>query len=297
MRDVATHRVKTGLAEMLKGGVIMDVVTPEQARIAEAAGAAAVMALERVPADIRVAGGVARMSDPSMIAEIQVAVTIPVMAKARIGHFAEAQVLEALGIDYIDESEVLTPADEAHHIDKWNFKVPFVCGATGLGEALRRIGEGAAMVRTKGEAGTGNVVEAVRHMRAIQGEIRRLGTMDPDEIYTAAKELQAPLDIVGQVAEDGRLPVVNFSAGGIATPADAALMMLLGAEGVFVGSGIFKSDDPERTGAAIVEATTHYDKPERVAQASHGLGGAMPGLEISALAGPDGDGLLQHRGW
>ena len=297
MRDVATHRVKTGLAEMLKGGVIMDVVTPEQARIAEAAGAAAVMALERVPADIRVAGGVARMSDPSMIEEIQVAVTIPVMAKARIGHFAEAQVLEALGIDYIDESEVLTPADEAHHIDKWNFKVPFVCGATGVGEALRRIGEGAAMIRTKGEAGTGNVVEAVRHMRAIQGEIRRLRSMDADELYTAAKELQAPLDIVGQVAEDGRLPVVNFSAGGIATPADAALMMQLGAEGVFVGSGIFKSEDPERTGAAIVEATTHFDKPDRVAAASRGLGGAMAGLEISALAGPDGDGLLQHRGW
>jgi len=297
MRDVATHRVKTGLAEMLKGGVIMDVVTPEQARIAEAAGAAAVMALERVPADIRAAGGVARMSDPSMIEEIQVAVTIPVMAKARIGHFAEAQVLEALGIDYIDESEVLTPADEAHHIDKWNFKVPFVCGATGLGEALRRIGEGAAMIRTKGEAGTGNVVEAVRHMRAIQGEIRRLGSMDRDELYTAAKELQAPLDIVGQVAEDGRLPVVNFSAGGIASPADAALMMQLGAEGVFVGSGIFKSEDPERTGAAIVEATTHFDKPDRVAAASRGLGAAMAGLEISALAGPDGDGLLQHRGW
>ena len=297
MRDVATHRVKTGLAEMLKGGVIMDVVTPEQARIAEAAGAAAVMALERVPADIRVAGGVARMSDPSMIEEIQVAVTIPVMAKARIGHFAEAQVLEALGIDYIDESEVLTPADEAHHIDKWNFKVPFVCGATGVGEALRRIGEGAAMIRTKGEAGTGNVVEAVRHMRAIQGEIRRLRSMDADELYTAAKELQAPLDIVGQVAEDGRLPVVNFSAGGIATPADAALMMQLGAEGVFVGSGIFQSEDPERTGAAIVEATTHFDKPDRVAAASRGLGGEMAGLEISALAGPDGDGLLQHRGW
>jgi pyridoxal 5'-phosphate synthase pdxS subunit len=297
MRDVATHRVKTGLAEMLKGGVIMDVVTPEQARMAEAAGAAAVMALERVPADIRVAGGVARMSPPSMIGEIQVAVTIPVMAKARIGHFAEAQVLEALGIDYIDESEVLTPADEAHHIDKWKFKVPFVCGATGLGEALRRIGEGAAMIRTKGEAGTGNVVEAVRHMRAIQGEIRRLGSMDPDELYTAAKELQAPLDIVGQVAEDGRLPVVNFSAGGIATPADAALMMQLGAEGVFVGSGIFKSDDPERTGAAIVEATTHFDRAERVLAASRGLGSPMAGLEISALTGPEGDGLLQHRGW
>jgi len=297
MRDVATHRAKTGLAEMLKGGVIMDVVTSEQARIAEAAGAVAVMALERVPADIRVAGGVARMSAPSTIEEIQVAVTIPVMAKARIGHFAEAQVLEVLGIDYIDESEVLTPADEAHHIDKWNFKVPFVCGATGLGEALRRIGEGAAMIRTKGEAGTGNVVEAVRHMRAIQGEIRRLGSMDPDELYGAAKELQAPLDIVGQVAEDGRLPVVNFSAGGIATPADAALMMQLGAEGVFVGSGIFKSEDPERTAAAIVEATTNFDKPERVAAASRGVGSAMAGLEISALTAPDGDGLLQHRGW
>ena len=297
MRDVATHRAKTGLAEMLKGGVIMDVVTSEQARIAEAAGAVAVMALERVPADIRVAGGVARMSAPSMIEEIQVAVTIPVMAKVRIGHFAEAQVLEALGIDYIDESEVLTPADEAHHIDKWNFKVPFVCGATGLGEALRRIGEGAAMMRTKGEAGTGNVVEAVRHMRAIQGEIRRLGSMDPDELYGAAKELQAPLDIVGQVAEDGRLPVVNFSAGGIATPADAALMMQLGAEGVFVGSGIFKSEDPERTAAAIVEATTNFDMPERVAAASRGVGSAMAGLEISALTAPDGDGLLQHRGW
>ena len=297
MRDVATHRVKTGLAEMLKGGVIMDVVTPEQARIAEAAGAAAVMALERVPADIRVAGGVARMSDPSMIEEIQVAVTIPVMAKARIGHFAEAQVLEALGIDYIDESEVLTPADEGHHIDKWNFKVPFVCGATGVGEALRRIGEGAAMIRTKGEAGTGNVVEAVRHMRAIEGEIRRLRSMDPAELYTAAKELQAPLDIVRAVARTGALPVPLFSAGGIATPADAALMMQLGAEGVFVGSGIFKSEDPERTGAAIVEATTHFDKPERVAAASRGLGGAMAGHEISALAGPDGEGLLQHRGW
>src|SRR5215210_2900423 len=294
MPEVATHRVKTGLAEMLKGGVIMDVVTPDQARVAGSAGAAAVMALERVPADIRAAGGVARMSDPTMIEAIKQAVTIPVMAKARIGHFVEAQVLEALEIDYIDESEVLTPADEANHIGKWAFKVPFVCGATNLGEALRRIGEGAAMIRTKGEAGTGNVVEAVRHMRAIQGEIRRLGSMDPDELYGAAKELQAPLDIVGQVAEDGRLPVVNFSAGGIATPADAALMMQLGAEGVFVGSGIFKSEDPERTGRAIVEATTHFDDPERLAGASRGLGAPMAGIEIGALGE---NGLLQNRGW
>ena len=297
MRDVATHRVKTGLAEMLKGGVIMDVVTPDQARVSEAAGAVAVMALERVPADIRSAGGVARMSDPSMIEGIKEAVTIPVMAKARIGHFVEAQLLEALEVDYVDESEVLTPADEANHIDKWAFKVPFVCGATNLGEALRRIGEGAAMIRTKGEAGTGNVVEAVRHMRAIQGEVRRLGALDEAELYKAAKELGAPLDLVREIAESGRLPVVNFSAGGIATPADAALMMQLGAEGVFVGSGIFKSEDPDRTAAAIVEATTHFDQPERVAGASRGLGAAMAGLEISALTGPNGDGLLQHRGW
>jgi pyridoxal 5'-phosphate synthase pdxS subunit len=294
MRDIATFRVKAGLAEMLKGGVIMDVVTPEQARIAEAAGAAAVMALERVPSDIRKDGGVARMSDPSMIEGIQAAVTIPVMAKARIGHFVEAQVLEALEIDYVDESEVLTPADEANHIDKWAFKVPFVCGATDLGEALRRLAEGAAMIRTKGEAGTGNVVEAVRHMRAIQSGIRRLTATDPAELPTAAKELRAPLEIVRQVAEEGKLPVVNFSAGGIATPADAALMMQLGAEGVFVGSGIFKSEDPERTGAAIVEATTHYDDPERLAQASRGLGAAMAGIEIGALGE---NGLLQNRGW
>jgi pyridoxal 5'-phosphate synthase pdxS subunit len=294
MRDTATFRVKAGLAEMLKGGVIMDVVTPDQARIAEAAGAAAVMALERVPSDIRKDGGVARMSDPSMIEGIQEAVTIPVMAKARIGHFVEAQVLEALEIDYVDESEVLTPADEANHIDKWAFKVPFVCGATDLGEALRRIAEGAAMIRTKGEAGTGNVVEAVRHMRAIQSGIRRLQATDPPELPTAAKELRAPLDLVRQIAEEGKLPVVNFSAGGIATPADAALMMQLGAEGVFVGSGIFKSEDPERTGAAIVEATTHYDDPERVAQASRGLGAAMAGIEIGALGE---NGLLQNRGW
>jgi pyridoxal 5'-phosphate synthase pdxS subunit len=279
---------------MLKGGVIMDVVTADQARIAEATGACAVMALERVPADIRAAGGVARMADPSKIEEIQSAVTIPVMAKARIGHFAEAQLLEALEVDYIDESEVLTPADEANHIDKWRFKVPFVCGATNLGEALRRIAEGAAMIRTKGEAGTGNVVEAVRHMRMIQGDIRRLGSLDAAELAGAAKDLQAPIDLVRAVAELGRLPVVNFSAGGIATPADAALMMQLGAEGNFVGSGIFKSEDPERTAAAIVEATTHFDDPERVATASRGLGGAMPGLEIEALG--EG-GLIQHRGW
>jgi pyridoxal 5'-phosphate synthase pdxS subunit len=297
MRDVATHRVKTGLAEMLKGGVIMDVVTADQARVAEAAGAVAVMALERVPADIRSAGGVARMSDPSMIEAIKEAVTIPVMAKARIGHFVEAQLLETLEVDYIDESEVLTPADEANHIDKWAFKVPFVCGATNLGEALRRIGEGAAMIRTKGEAGTGNVVEAVRHMRAIHGEIRRLGGLDDAELYKSAKELAAPLDLVREIAQSGKLPVVNFSAGGIATPADAALMMQLGAEGLFVGSGIFKSEDPDRTAAAIVEGTTNFDKPERVAGASRGLGAAMAGLEISSLAGPNGDGLLQHRGW
>jgi pyridoxal 5'-phosphate synthase pdxS subunit len=294
MRDTATFRVKAGLAEMLKGGVIMDVVTPEQARIAEAAGAAAVMALERVPADIRKDGGVARMSDPSMIEGIQEAVSIPVMAKARIGHFMEARVLESLEVDYIDESEVLTPADEANHIDKWDFKVPFVCGATNLGEALRRIAEGAAMIRSKGEAGTGNVVEAVRHIRLITGEIRRLQAMDPTELATAAKNHQAPLDLVRDVAENGKLPVVLFCAGGIATPADAALMMQLGAEGNFVGSGIFKSEDPERTAAAIVEATTHFQDPERVARASRGLGAAMAGVEIAALGE---NGLIQHRGW
>ena len=294
MRESATFRVKSGLAEMLKGGVIMDVVTADQARIAESAGATAVMALERVPADIRAAGGVARMADPSKIEEIQEAVTIPVMAKARIGHLVEAQVLEALEVDYIDESEVLTPADEANHIDKWRFNVPFVCGATNLGEALRRIAEGAAMIRTKGEAGTGNVVEAVRHMRTIMGEIRRLSSMDEAELPTAAKNLQSPIELVRMVAEKGGLPVVNFSAGGIATPADAALMMQLGAEGVFVGSGIFKSEDPERTAAAIVEATTHYDDPERVANASRNLGAAMSGIEISELGE---QGLIQHRGW
>jgi pyridoxal 5'-phosphate synthase pdxS subunit len=294
MRDEATFRVKTGLAEMLKGGVIMDVVTPEQARVAEEAGAAAVMALERVPADIRRDGGVARMSDPEMIAGIQEAVSIPVMAKARIGHFMEARVLEALEVDYVDESEVLTPADERNHIDKHAFNVPFVCGATNLGEALRRIGEGAAMIRSKGEAGTGDIVEAVRHMRAITGEIRRLTTLGQDELPTAAKELAAPLAIVSQVAADGRLPVVLFCAGGIATPADAALMMALGAEGVFVGSGIFKSDDPPTRARAIVEATTHWQDPERVASASRGLGAAMVSLESSKL---EGDQLLAARGW
>jgi pyridoxal 5'-phosphate synthase pdxS subunit len=279
---------------MLKGGVIMDVVNAEQAKIAEDAGAAAVMALERVPADIRRDGGVARMSDPILIKGIQEAVTIPVMAKARIGHFAEAQVLEALEIDYVDESEVLTPADEAHHIDKWAFKVPFVCGATNLGEALRRIGEGAAMIRSKGEAGTGDIVEAVRHLRAIRSEIRRLQTLDDSELATAAKELQSPLDLVRGVAETGKLPVVMFCAGGIATPADASLVMQLGAEGVFVGSGIFKSEDPATRAAAIVEATTHYADPERVARASEGLGMAMQSLETRKLE--EGQ-LLANRGW
>ncbi len=294
MRDEATFRVKTGLAEMLKGGVIMDVVTPEQAKIAEDAGACAVMALERVPADIRRDGGVARMSDPEMIARIQEAVSIPVMAKARIGHFLEAQVLQALEVDYVDESEVLTPADESNHIDKWAFEVPFVCGATNLGEALRRIGEGAAMIRSKGEAGTGDIVEAVRHMRAINGAIRRLGTLDDAEVATAAKELGAPLDLVRGIARDARLPVVLFCAGGIATPTDAALMMALGAEGVFVGSGIFKSEDPPVRARAIVEATTHWQDAERVAQASRGLGPAMVSLESSKL---DGEQLLAQRGW
>jgi pyridoxal 5'-phosphate synthase pdxS subunit len=294
VKEEATFRVKAGLAEMLKGGVIMDVVTAEQARIAEAAGAAAVMALERVPADIRSAGGVARMADPTKIEEIQAAVTIPVMAKARIGHFVEAQVLEALEVDYVDESEVLTPADEANHIDKWRFKVPFVCGATNLGEALRRIAEGAAMIRTKGEAGTGNVVEAVRHMRTIQGDIRRLGSMDATELPTAAKELRAPLDLVQLVAEKKGLPVVNFSAGGIATPADAALMMQLGAEGVFVGSGIFKSGNPAQRAEAIVKATTFYDDPDVVAKVSRGLGEAMVGINVEEIPQPH---RLADRGW
>jgi pyridoxal 5'-phosphate synthase pdxS subunit len=293
--ETGTFRVKSGLAEMLKGGVIMDVVTPEQATIAENAGAAAVMALERVPADIRRDGGVARMSDPTMIEGIKDAVSIPVMAKARIGHFVEAQVLEALEVDYIDESEVLTPADEAHHIDKWAFKVPFVCGATNLGEALRRIAEGAAMIRSKGEAGTGNVVEAVRHIRLITGEIRRLHSLSGMELPSAAKELHAPLELVKEVAETGKLPVVLFCAGGIATPADAALMMQLGAEGNFVGSGIFKSSNPEQRARAIVEATTHYNDPERIAAASRELGDAMPGIEIGTLQ--ENGGLLQHRGW
>jgi pyridoxal 5'-phosphate synthase pdxS subunit len=294
MAERATFRLKTGLAEMLKGGVIMDVVTPEEAKIAEEAGACAVMALERVPADIRRDGGVARMSDPAMIKGIQQAVTIPVMAKARIGHFAEAQVLQALEVDYIDESEVLTPADETNHIDKLSFEVPFVCGATNLGEALRRLGEGAAMIRSKGEAGTGNVVEAVRHMREITSAVKRLAQLRPEELSAAAKELPAPLEVVQEVAAAGRLPVPLFCAGGIATPADAALMMQLGAEGNFVGSGIFKSSDPARRAKAIVEATTHYDDPERVAAASIGLGEAMPGLEIAGLAAEDA--LLQNRG-
>ena len=282
------------MAEMLKGGVIMDVVTPEQAKIAEDAGAVAVMALERVPADIRAEGGVSRMSDPDMIDGIIAAVSIPVMAKARIGHFAEAQVLQALGVDYIDESEVLTPADEDNHIDKWPFKVPFVCGATNLGEALRRIGEGAAMIRSKGEAGTGDIVEAVRHLRSIGGELRRLGTLDDAELAGAAKALGAPLDLVRDAARAGRLPVVLFCAGGIATPADASLVMQLGAEGVFVGSGIFKSEDPAARARAIVEATTHFADPERVAAASEGLGLAMASLESRKL--PD-EQLLAPRGW
>ena len=294
MRDEGTFRVKAGHAEMLKGGVIMDVVTPEQAVLAETAGAAAVMALERVPADIRRDGGVARMSDPAMIRAIQQAVTIPVMAKARIGHFAEAQVLQALEVDYVDESEVLTPADEANHIDKWPYTVPFVCGATNLGEARRRIGEGAAMIRSKGEAGTGDIIEAVRHLRRIGAEIRRLRTLDDAELAAAAKELAAPLDLVRSVAADGKLPVVLFCAGGIATPADASLVMQLGAEGVFVGSGIFKSGDPEMRARAIVEATTHFRDAERVARASEGLGEAMDSLEARAL---DEDQLLAGRGW
>jgi pyridoxal 5'-phosphate synthase pdxS subunit len=294
MRDEATFAVKVGLARMLEGGVIMDVVTPEQAKIAEDAGAAAVMALERVSADIRRDGGVARMSDPSMVKGIQASVTIPVMAKARIGHFAEAQVLEALEVDYIDESEVLTPADEANHIDKWAFKAPFVCGATNLGEALRRIGEGAALIRSKGEAGTGDIVEAVRHLRQITSEIRRLATLDEPELFTAAKELQAPYDLVRRTAQEGALPVPLFCAGGIATPADASLVMQLGAQAVFVGSGIFKSEDPATRAAAIVEATTHYADPARVASASEGLGTAMTSLEARKL---EPEQTLASRGW
>jgi pyridoxal 5'-phosphate synthase pdxS subunit len=289
-----TARVKRGMADMLKGGVIMDVVTPDQAKIAEDAGAVAVMALERVPADIRAEGGVSRMSDPDMIDDIIAAVSIPVMAKARIGHFVEAQVLQAIGVDYVDESEVLTPADEAHHIDKWAFTVPFVCGATNLGEALRRIAEGAAMIRSKGEAGTGNVVEATRHMRQIRADIRRLSTLDETELYAAAKELRASVDLVREVAANGRLPVVLFTAGGLATPADAAMMMQLGAEGVFVGSGIFKSGDPARRAAAIVKATTFHDDPDVIAKVSRGLGEAMVGINVATL--PDSE-RLATRGW
>jgi pyridoxal 5'-phosphate synthase pdxS subunit len=294
MAETGTMRVKSGLAEMLKGGVIMDVVNADQAKIAEASGAVAVMALERVPADIRADGGVARMSDPEVIREIQEAVTIPVMAKCRIGHFAEAQILQALEIDYIDESEVLTPANLAHHVDKWKFTVPFVCGATNLGEALRRIAEGAAMIRTKGEAGTGDIVNAVTHMRSVFGHIRRLSTLAEEELYTEAKNVQAPYELVRWVAEHGRLPVVTFTAGGIATPADASLCMQLGADGVFVGSGIFKSGDPELRAKAIVEATTHYNDPEILARVSAGLGEPMVGISTQTL---DPSQLLETRGW
>jgi pyridoxal 5'-phosphate synthase pdxS subunit len=292
--DKGTWTVKVGLAQMLKGGVIMDVVTPEQARIAEDAGACAVMALERVPADIRAAGGVARMADPTVIEAIKRAVTIPVMAKCRIGHFVEAQILEALGVDYIDESEVLTPADEEHHIYKHPFTIPFVCGCRDLGEALRRIGEGAAMIRTKGEAGTGNVVEAVRHARAVLGAIRRLQGLSQDELMAEAKNLRAPYELVAEVARTGRLPVVNFAAGGIATPADAALMMQLGVDGVFVGSGIFKSADPAARAKAIVQATTHFKDPKILAEVSRGLGEAMRGIELGTLKPEE---HLATRGW
>jgi len=292
--EKGTWTVKTGLAQMLKGGVIMDVTTPEQAKIAEVAGACAVMALERVPADIRAAGGVARMADPVVIEAMMKAVTIPVMAKCRIGHFVEAQVLEALGIDFIDESEVLTPADESHHIYKHIFKVPFVCGCRDLGEALRRIGEGAAMIRTKGEAGTGNIVEAVRHMRAVMDGLRKLHNMSVDELMAEAKVLGAPFELVQEVHKTGKLPVVNFAAGGVATPADAALMMQLGADGVFVGSGVFKSSNPEAMSKAIVKATTHYKDPAIVAEVSKGIGAAMAGLDIKTI--PEGE-LLAPRGW
>ena len=297
MQEFGTTRVKTGLAEMLKGGVIMDVVDPAQAVIAEEAGACAVMALERVPSDIRRDGGVARMSDPDMIRGIQEAVSIPVMAKVRIGHFVEAQVIQSLEVDFIDESEVLTPADEVNHVDKHDFTVPFVCGATNLGEALRRITEGAAMIRTKGEAGTGNVVEAVRHLRSLVNEIRQLRGVEGDEVYAAAKELRAPVELVRWVAEHGRLPVPMFTAGGIATPSDAALMMQLGAEGVFVGSGIFKSDQPSVMARAIVEATTHFRDAALIARVSTGLGSAMPGIEMAALATGAHGGRLADRGW
>ena len=294
MKREGTFAVKSGLAEMLKGGVIMDVVTAEHARVAESAGAAAVMALERVPADIRSTGGVARMSDPTKIEEIQAAVTIPVMAKARIGHFVEAEVLQALEVDYIDESEVLTPADEANHIDKWQFKVPFVCGATNLGEALRRIAEGAAMIRSKGEAGTGDVSNATTHMRTLRQQIKALTALPEDELFVAAKELQAPYDLVKEVAATGKLPVVLFTAGGIATPADAAMMMQLGAEGVFVGSGIFKSGNPAERAAAIVKATTFYDDPDVIAKVSRGLGEAMVGINVEEVPQPH---RLAERGW
>ncbi len=293
-RETGTDGVKRGMAEMLKGGVIMDVVTPEQAKIAEDAGAVAVMALERVPADIRAQGGVARMSDPDMIDGIVEAVSIPVMAKARIGHFVEAQVLQSLGVDYVDESEVLTPADEANHIDKWQFTVPFVCGATNLGEALRRIAEGAAMIRSKGEAGTGNVVEATRHMRQIRADIRKLSVLDRDELFAVAKELRAPFALVEEVARAGKLPVVLFTAGGIATPADAAMMRRLGAEGVFVGSGIFKSGEPAKRAEAIVKATTFYDDPDVIAKVSRGLGEAMVGINVDDLSTEQ---RYAQRGW
>ena len=293
-KQTGTENVKRGLAQMLKGGVIMDVVSAEHAKIAEEAGACAVMALERVPADIRVQGGVARMSAPEKILEIIEAVSIPVMAKCRIGHFVEAQILESLGVDYIDESEVLTPADEAHHIDKWGFKVPFVCGCRNLGEALRRIGEGAAMIRTKGEAGTGDVVEAVRHARTVLGQIRRLAEMPSEEMMAFAKEIGAPYELVKETAEVGRMPVVNFAAGGVATPADAALMMQLGVDGVFVGSGIFKSGDPAKRAHAIVQAVTHYDNPEILAEVSRGLGEAMVGISVGDIPDPQ---RLAERGW
>ncbi len=292
--ETGTWRLKSGLAQMLKGGVIMDVVTPEQAKIAEDAGAVAVMALERIPADIRAHGGVSRMSDPDMIDGIINAVSVPVMAKCRIGHFVEAQILEAIGVDYIDESEVLTPADEENHVNKFKFKVPFVCGSRNLGEALRRINEGAAMIRTKGEAGTGDVVEAVRHARMMFREIRRLTTMDEDEIYTFAKDIQAPYELVVETAKLGRLPVVNFAAGGVATPADAALMMQLGVDGVFVGSGIFKSGNPAQRAKAIVEAVTHFNNPEILANVSRGLGEAMVGINVSSMSESE---KIAHRGW
>ena len=292
--EKGTLKLKTGLAEMLKGGVIMDVTTPDQAKIAEEAGAVSVMALERIPADIRAAGGVARMTDTEIILKIMDSVTIPVMAKCRIGHFAEAQILESLGVDYIDESEVLTPADEKYHVNKWNFKVPFVCGATNLGEALRRIGEGAAMIRTKGEPGTGNVVEAVRHMRTIRDDIKRIASLPKEELMTAAKELGAPYELILIVNETGKLPVVNFSAGGISTPADASMIMQLGADGIFVGSGIFKSENPMKMAKAIVEATTHFKNPEVLARVSKSLGNAMIGMELSEIPKEE---MRSARGW